>query len=107
VVRFAQRDRPLKELIDEFAEELYCQEPETNFEKKYVFNEEAFLIDSLSNFKMQVRGVLIGGHYKVDKNHQEIRGEDHVWLIMQSLFDNRLIVISPTGEITVKKLTEF
>ncbi|HEY5747623.1 MAG TPA: restriction endonuclease [Chryseolinea sp.] len=103
VVRSSTGDKPLKEVIDEFAEELYEQNADTNFEKKITFDDETFLIEETSGYRIQVKGVLIGGHYKIEKIHQEIKGEDHVWLVMQSLFDNRLMTISPTGEVRVKR----
>lgn len=51
---------------------------------------------------MKVKGLLVGGHYTIEKIHNEIKGEDHVWLVMQSVFDKRTMIISPTGEISVK-----
>lgn len=101
IVRSRSKEVTLKTLIEVFATELYKQPPDTDFQKVLEFDEECVLHEDESGFNLKVKGLLVGGYYTVEKIHNEIRGEDHVWLVMQSVFDKRTMTISSTGEISV------
>ena len=103
VVKSIKGKTSLKDLLDLYAKELYEGTEKTDFQKIFTFDEDSMLADEEKDFEIKVKGLLIGGRYTIDKIQREIKGEDHVWLIMQSVFDKRTMTISPTGEIRVKE----
>jgi len=40
---------------------------------------------------------------RIAKSKVEIKGEDHIWLIMKSIFEDKTFTISKDGEINERK----
>ena len=87
----------------EFHSELSKQEYEKEFSKVYQTKEGAVLTDSTPDLNLKIKGIKLTGVMRTGKETVEIKGEDHIWLIMKSIFEDKRFAISKNGDISEKK----
>lgn len=92
--------------ITDFTNELCKKEKNEKLEKTYIFDGKATLIYSPTNQETEITGLKIAGTLGVITETFEIKGEDHVYMIMKSIFEEKSFSISKTGEIREQKETK-
>ena len=99
--------RKVREYIEEFSSELSKKAENEEFTTTYKLDKESKFIYQPTNEAVPILGFKLSGILRVMKKNVEIKGEDHVWLYMKSIFEDRTYTISKDGEINErKKLSE-
>ncbi len=91
--------KTIKDLIDEFQKKLSKDKPDLELEDEVIFPENTVIKDVSGNKIAKVKSVKISGKLVSYTHTTEIKGENHVWLIMKSIFENKTYTISENGEI--------
>lgn len=91
--------KPLKTFIDEFILELGDKEENEEFHKTYNLASDSKLINLPTDSEIPIHGFRLSGILHIGKSTTEIKGKDHIWMIMKSIFENRTYTISKNGEI--------
>lgn len=80
--------------IDDFNSELCKKDEKELFEKTYKFNKGTFVIYELTKEEIQIIGLKLEGHLKMNKNIIYINGEEHIFMIMKSVFEDKTYTIT-------------
>ena len=89
--------------IKDFTSELIKQNEDEPFEKIYKFDGENFIINCNTNSETLIGGIKLTGILKIAKDEFELKGEDHVWLIMKAIFEDKTYTISKDKEIRERR----
>lgn len=89
--------------IEEFNNELTKKEENEVFSRVYKFEENSKFIYTPTNEEILIRGFKLSGILKIGKSKLEIKGEDHIWLIMKSILEDKEYTISKNREINERK----
>lgn len=93
----------VEKYIEEFNNELSKKEENEEFSKVYKLDEKSKFIYTPTNEEIPIKGFKLSGILKIGKSKLEIKGEDHIWLIMKSIFENKEYTISKNKEIKERK----
>ena len=93
----------VEKYVKEFNAELCKKEEDEMFEKNYTLKAGAVLKYKPTSNKIPITGLKLSGILKIAKETIEIKGEEHIWLIMKSVFENKRYTISKNGEIIEKE----
>lgn len=88
-----------KDLVTEFNNELYNKNENEIFEKIYPFDSGAVIIDRPTGEETPINGLKFKGALRIAKDKVEIKGDDHIWLVMKLIFENKSYTISKDKEI--------
>lgn len=83
-----------------FADELAGKNEGEQFEKTFDFDEGTKLHNTSTDQFYLIKGITFIGILTIIDNKVEVDGEDHIWLIMKSIFEGKEHVISKDGRIT-------
>ena len=84
---------PIENYFEEFGKELSQKNEDETYEKKIQFGKPTEIINELSNQIALVDGFKLSGILRIAQHNFEIKGEDHIWLIMKSIFENKTFTI--------------
>lgn len=98
-----QSTQTLGDIAKQFHTELAKQEGGKEYAKVYSFNEDSILISKIQNIEFPITGVKFTGTLKILRKEVKINGEDTVWMIMKSIFENRSYTISKDRNISEHK----
>lgn len=90
---------PFEKYIKEFYSELTKKEENEEQTKVYKFDKSTKFIYTPTNEEISIQGFKLSGILRIAKSKVEIKGEDHIWLIMKSIFEDKTFIISKDGEI--------
>lgn len=93
----------ISKYIKEFNGELCKKNENETLDKIVKLDAGAKLRYIPDNKEIPIQGFKISGILLVGKEKIEIKGQDHVWLIMKSIFENKRYSISKYGEITERE----
>lgn len=94
----------MKEYVKLFQDEIYARNQEKiEIEKIYEFPEGSVLVNSLTNTETQIKGLKFKGFLRIGTQEIKIKGRDHIWLIMKSIFEGNSYTITKTGIINERK----
>lgn len=85
--------------IEEFQKEVYEKEENVEFEKVFLFEDGAVIIYAPTLEETPIKGLKIKGVLRISRQIIEIKGGDHIWLIMKSIFENKTYTITKDKEI--------
>jgi Restriction endonuclease len=108
-VELLQIKSPLGETKDflvfaeEFQKEAYKQKGNDEFEKTYPFEDGTIIIYTPTSEEIPIKGLKFKGRLKISRRKIEIKGDDHIWLIMKSVFENKTYIITKDKEIRERK----
>lgn len=85
--------------VKEFNSELCKKNENETLDKVVKLSPGAKLNYKATNTQIPIRGFRMSGVLLVHKSDIEIKGPDHVWLIMKAVFENKRYTISKDGEI--------
>jgi len=91
--------KSMKDYIEEFQEKLQNGNITNEITDEFIFPKPIFLVDSDGNNISKVIGIKISGKVDITTSKTIIHGEDSVWLIMKSIFEDKTYTISKDGEI--------
>jgi hypothetical protein len=85
--------------IEEFQKEVYEKDENVEFEKIYLFETGTVIINTPTLEETLIKGLKFKGVLRVSRQIIEIKGGDHIWLIMKSIFENKTYTITKDKEI--------
>lgn len=85
--------------IKEFYSELCKKDEGEILEKVIRLKPNSKLNYKPSNKAISIQGFKLTGVLHIGKRRTEIKGKDHIWLIMKSVFENKRYTISKDGDI--------
>lgn len=98
----------LEKYIEDFSSELAKQVENEGFTKVYKFNSNTRFIYTPTNEEFPIDGFEFSGFLRINRDHViEIKGEDHIWLIMKSIFEDKTFTISKDKEIRERENKEM
>ncbi|MEY8869891.1 restriction endonuclease [Meridianimaribacter flavus] len=89
--------------IKEFNSELTKKEENEELSKVFKFDKGTKFIYTPTQEEIPIHGFMLSGVLRIAKSKVEIKGEDHIWLIMKSIFEDKTFTISKDGEINERK----
>jgi Restriction endonuclease len=89
--------------IKEFNSELTKKNEGEEFTKIYKFDEKTKFIYLPTNQVIPIDGFKLSGVLRISKSKVEIKGEDHIWMIMKFIFEDKTFTISKNKEITERE----
>lgn len=90
--------------IQEFNTELSKKNKNEKLSKVYKFDKTDIFIYTPTNFEIpEIRGIKIEGILNIGIDKFEINGEDHIWLILKTIFEDKTFTISKDGIINEQK----
>lgn len=89
----------LKIWIDNFNSELAKQPENEFFEKIYKLEENTKVRYNLDNSLTEVKGFKFGGYLRIGKSEFEIDGEEHIYMIMKLIFEEKSFTLYKNGEL--------
>ena len=89
--------------VNDFNDELSRKSENEEFSKTYILNNDEHLVYTLTNEILPIQGFKFTGVLRIAKSKIEIKGEEHIWLIMKSIFENKTFTISKNKEIKQRK----
>ena len=89
---------PFETYVNDFTAELSKKNENEEFTKVFKCKDANFTYTPTQE-KIKIQGFKLTGHLKIAKSKMEIKGEDHVWLIMKSIFEDKTYTISKDGKI--------
>jgi hypothetical protein len=93
----------IEKYINEFNNELCKKEENEVFEKIFPFDKGTVLIYKPTGDETEISGVKLNGILRIAKEIIEINGEDHVYMIMKSIFEDKSYTISKDKKINERK----
>ncbi|SDT03817.1 restriction endonuclease [Winogradskyella sediminis] len=98
-IKSEDKNLTVEGIIKEFTNELLKQEENKEHKKIVKFDSETKIVYKPTEQILPIRGMKFTGFLRIAKEKIEIKGEDHIWLIMKSIFENKTYTISKNGEI--------
>lgn len=89
--------------VKEFQNEVYQQPEDIEFEKLYSLDEGAAIIYTPTLEETPIKGLKFKGVLKIARENIQIKGGDHIWLIMKLVFENKTFTITKDKEIRERK----
>lgn len=89
----------VEKYIKEFDDELCKKEENEDYDKIFNFENGTVIIYKPTNEETEIDGLKIRGTLKTVKRIIEIKGEEHVFMIMKSIFEEKSFTIMRDGEI--------
>ena len=86
-------------LIKDFQDELCKQEENKQFQKELKFPTGTTIKNIKSDAENLIEGLKLNGILRISKEKVELNGEDYVWLIMKSIFEDKTYTISKDQKI--------
>jgi hypothetical protein len=81
-----------------------CKKEENEvFEKIFPFDKGTVLIYKPTGDETEISGVKLNGILRIAKEIIEINGEDHVYMIMKTIFEDKSYTISKDKKINERK----
>jgi len=93
----------VEKYIEDFNSEICKKEENETLEKIFKFEKGAIAIYSPINQETEIEGIKINGILKIAKSTIEINGEDHVFMIMKSIFEEKSYTLMNNGQIKENK----
>lgn len=95
------KSEELTSYADEVREVIMNTTPGEAIEKEYLFDEDKTLLYAGKEISKVLAGVRVMGQSEViDQVKSVVNGDDHVWLIMKSIFEEKTYTISKDRQIT-------
>lgn len=89
----------IESIIKSFTQELLEQEENLEHIKIIKFDSETKILYKPTNQVLPIRGMKFTGILRIAKEKIEIKGENHIWLIMKSIFENKTYTITKDKQI--------
>lgn len=89
--------------IDEFSEGIFEKKENEKIEKIFKFEKGTKILNNLTNEETEINGIKITGTLTIARETFEIKGEDHVFMIMKSVFEEKSYTITKNREIRENK----
>ncbi len=89
----------IRKWIDEFHQELTKQEKDKPFEKIYEFEKGTKIHDSLRDTVSDANGLKIAGKLLIGTETFYIRGEEHVYMVMKVIFEEKSFTLLKDGRL--------
>lgn len=89
--------------VEKFNSELVKQDEDIIYEKNYPFEKGSTIVNTQTTKTVQVSNVTFSGVLRIAKDTVNIIGENEVWLIMKSIFEDKTYTINPKKEIRERK----
>lgn len=89
--------------VQDFQKEVYEQPEDVEFERHYSLDKGAFIIYTPTLEETPIIGLKFKGVLKVAREKIEIKGGDHIWLIMKLVFENKTYTITKDKDIRERK----
>lgn len=89
----------IRKWIEDFNSEVCKQEEDVKFEKIYSLEKGTSIIYSPTNDETEITGIKLSGFLRIAKDTIEIKGEDHVFMIMKSIFEDKSFTLFKDGKI--------
>lgn len=93
---------PLKSLIDDFNTQLFKTNAIKPFTIKYPF-QQCFIVNTETNIKRAIEAITITGVIEENEIDLGWKQMDKTWLIMKSVFEDKIITVSEKGVIKESK----
>lgn len=90
----------IREIIDEYQKLLTFDNVDKEIDQEVSFPQGTILYGPEDRKIADINSVKIKGILRRSTHTIEVNGEDRVWLIMKSLFENKQFIISKNGKIT-------
>ena len=84
----------MKDIVEDFQKKLSVDYPNLEIEDEIKFPENTILQDLSGQNIAQVVSIKIAGKLTSSIHKSEIHGENSVWLIMQSIFEDKIYTVS-------------
>lgn len=93
----------IEKWIEEFNVELAKKQENELFEKVFKFDKGTCIIHNLTNDETEITGIKLNGILKISKSTIEIKGEDHIYMIMKSIFEEKSYTLFRDGDIRERR----
>lgn len=93
----------IEKYIEEFNNELSKKKENEEFTKVYKLEKKSKFIYTPTNEEIAIRGFKLSGVLRIIKSKLEIKGEDQIWMIMKSIFEDKTYTISKNKEINERR----
>lgn len=93
----------IEKYIKDFNSEVCKKEENELFEKIYKFNKGTFIIYNPTKEETEITGIKMNGFLQIAKNTININGEDHIFIIMESIFESKTYTITKDRQINERE----
>ncbi|MBT0562333.1 restriction endonuclease [Riemerella anatipestifer] len=93
----------IEKYINEFNNELCKKEENEVLEKVFTFDTGTVLIYKPTGEETEISGVKLNGILRIAKETIEIKGEDHIYMIMKSIFEDKSYTITKDKKINERQ----
>lgn len=87
------------DFVKEFQSEIYCKNEDEEFEKVYSLEKGSVIIYEPTGDRTPINGLKFKGALRISRDTIEIKGADHIWLIMKVIFENKTYTVTKDKEI--------
>ena len=94
---------PIISYMKQFNSELSQKEENETLEKDYIFDSGTVVIYTPTSEEMSINGIRLNGRLNIAKETFEIKGDDHILMIMRSIFDDKSYTITKDLEVKERK----
>lgn len=89
----------VQKYVEDFHKEICKKKENEKYEKIYHFDKGTTIIYNPTGEETEINGIKLNGILKIAKKSIEIKGEDHVFMIMKAIFEEKSYTITKEGEI--------
>lgn len=93
----------IEKYIKEFNAELCKKGENETLEKIYKFEQGTVIVYKPTKDETEVGGIKLNGILRIAKNTIEIKGEDHIYMIMKSIFEDKSYTITKDRQINERE----
>ncbi len=93
----------IEKWIEEFNAEVVKKQENELFEKIYRFDKGTYIIHNFTNDETEITGLKLNGLLKISKSTIEIKGEEHIYMVMKSIFEEKSYTLFRDGQIKERK----
>ncbi|MFQ3579519.1 MAG: restriction endonuclease [Bacteroidales bacterium] len=93
----------IEKYIKEFNAELCKKAENETLEQIFKFDKGTVIIYKPTNDETEIGGIKLNGILRIAKNTIEIKGEDHIYMIMKSIFEDKSYTITKDRQINERE----
>lgn len=93
----------IKKYVKKFNAELCNKKENEEIEKVFDFESGTKIIHKATGSETEIKGLKFNGFLRIAKQTIDIKGEDHILMIMKAIFENKTFTITKDGQINERK----